>query len=38
VYSHINNTNPIVREDSPERTIVETAGWEVAWDGMEIRL
>jgi pyrroloquinoline quinone biosynthesis protein B len=36
VFIHINNTNPIVREDSHERTLVEAAGWEVAWDGMEI--
>lgn len=38
VFIHINNTNPMLREDSPERAIVEAAGWEVAWDGMEIRL
>jgi pyrroloquinoline quinone biosynthesis protein B len=38
VFIHINNTNPILREDSPERAIVEAAGWTVAWDGMEIRL
>jgi pyrroloquinoline quinone biosynthesis protein B len=38
VFIHINNTNPILREDSPERKIVEAAGWEVAFDGMEITL
>ncbi len=38
VFIHINNTNPVLREDSPERKDVEAAGWEVAWDGMEIRL
>ncbi len=38
VFIHINNTNPMLREDSPERKLVEAAGWEVAWDGMEIRL
>jgi len=38
VFIHINNTNPMLREDSLERKIVEAAGWEVAWDGMEIRL
>lgn len=38
IYIHINNSNPVLREDSPERRIVEEAGWEVAWDGMEIRL
>ncbi len=36
VFIHINNTNPMLREDSYERTLVEAAGWEVAWDGMEI--
>jgi coenzyme PQQ biosynthesis protein B len=38
VLIHINNTNPLLREDSPERKDVEAAGWEVAWDGMEIRI
>jgi pyrroloquinoline quinone biosynthesis protein B len=33
---HINNTNPILVEDSPERARVAAAGWEVAEDGMEI--
>lgn len=36
VYVHLNNTNPVLIEDSPERAAVEAAGWEVAWDGMEI--
>ena len=36
IYIHINNTNPILVEGSPERRRVEAAGWEVAWDGMEI--
>jgi pyrroloquinoline quinone biosynthesis protein B len=35
---HINNSNPILFDDSPERAEVEAAGWEVAYDGMEIRL
>jgi pyrroloquinoline quinone biosynthesis protein B len=35
---HINNSNPILLDDSPERAAVEAAGWEVAYDGMEIRL
>jgi pyrroloquinoline quinone biosynthesis protein B len=34
---HINNSNPILLDDSPERASVETAGWDVAYDGMEIR-
>jgi pyrroloquinoline quinone biosynthesis protein B len=33
---HINNTNPILRPDSPERDAVTAAGWEVAQDGMEV--
>jgi pyrroloquinoline quinone biosynthesis protein B len=36
VYTHINNTNPILIRRSDERTAVEAAGWEVAYDGMEI--
>jgi len=35
---HINNTNPILDEESPERAQVEAAGVEVAFDGMEIAL
>lgn len=38
VFIHINNTNPILLADSPERAAVEAAGWEVAYDGMEITL
>jgi pyrroloquinoline quinone biosynthesis protein B len=38
IYVHMNNSNPALREDSPERAVVECAGWEVAHDGMEIRL
>jgi pyrroloquinoline quinone biosynthesis protein B len=38
IYVHINNTNPILVEGSPERLQVERAGWEVAEDGMEIVL
>ncbi|HYM89222.1 MAG TPA: pyrroloquinoline quinone biosynthesis protein PqqB [Nitrospiraceae bacterium] len=38
VFIHINNTNPILREDSTERKMIEAAGWSVARDGMEIRL
>jgi pyrroloquinoline quinone biosynthesis protein B len=36
IYTHINNTNPILVEGSAERRAVEDAGWEVAWDGMDI--
>ena len=35
---HINNTNPILDEESPERAELDRAGIEVAYDGMEIRL
>ena len=38
VYTHINNSNPILVEDSPERAKVEAAGWIVAHDGLEIAL
>ena len=38
VYIHINNTNPLLRDDSPERAAVEAAGWTVAHDGLEIEL
>jgi pyrroloquinoline quinone biosynthesis protein B len=38
VFLHINNTNPILLEDSPERAEVTAAGWEIAYDGMEIEL
>ena len=34
VYTHINNTNPILLEDSAERQIVEHAGLTVGADGM----
>jgi pyrroloquinoline quinone biosynthesis protein B len=35
---HINNTNPILDEASPERAAVAAAGIEVAYDGMDITL
>jgi pyrroloquinoline quinone biosynthesis protein B len=35
---HINNTNPILLEDSPERAEVVRAGIEVAYDGLEVEL
>jgi pyrroloquinoline quinone biosynthesis protein B len=38
IYIHINNTNPILIAGSPERETVEAAGWEIAYDGMEIVL
>lgn len=33
---HVNNTNPILDEDSAERAELRRRGVEVAWDGMEI--
>ena len=38
IYIHINNTNPILLEDSPERRIVEEHGLEVAADGLELEI
>jgi pyrroloquinoline quinone biosynthesis protein B len=38
VLIHINNTNPILDEDSPEHREVRDAGWEIAYDGMEFEL
>jgi pyrroloquinoline quinone biosynthesis protein B len=38
VLVHINNTNPILLEDSAERDAVRGAGVEVAYDGLEIAL
>jgi pyrroloquinoline quinone biosynthesis protein B len=35
IYTHINNTNPILDETSAERREIEKAGWEVAEDGMD---
>lgn len=38
VLIHLNNTNPLLDEESPERRAAEAAGWEVAEDGMEMAL
>jgi pyrroloquinoline quinone biosynthesis protein B len=38
IFTHINNTNPILDEDSPEHRSVLEAGWEVAQDGMAFTL
>lgn len=38
IFVHVNNTNPILDEESPERREVVAAGWEVAEDGWEITL
>ena len=38
IYIHINNTNPILDEDSEQRREVEAAGWEIAFDGMDFEV
>lgn len=38
VFVHINNTNPVLLPNSWERAEAEKAGWEIGYDGMEIRL
>lgn len=36
MYTHINNTNPMLVEDSPEHAAVRAAGVEIGWDGLEL--
>lgn len=38
IYIHINNTNPILLENSPQRHAVEARGLTVAFDGMELEI
>ena len=38
IYYHINNTNPILDEESDEHRAVREAGWEIAYDGMVVDL
>ena len=38
VFLHINNTNPMLREDSPEAASVRAAGWSIGEDGQEFVL
>ena len=38
IFVHINNTNPILIEDLPERAKAETADWDISYDGMEVGL
>jgi len=38
IFIHVNNTNPILDEESPEYHGVRQAGWEVAHDGWEFEL
>lgn len=38
VYVHLNNTNPLLLEDSPQRRHVEERGLEIAYDGLELEI
>jgi pyrroloquinoline quinone biosynthesis protein B len=38
VLIHLNNTNPVLDEESAENRAARDAGWEVAYDGMEFQL
>jgi len=38
IYIHINNTNPMLDEASPEHRRVRDAGWEIAEDGWQFEL
>jgi pyrroloquinoline quinone biosynthesis protein B len=38
IFLHINNTNPMLDEGSPEHRAAREAGWEIAEDGWELEL
>ena len=38
IFIHINTTNPILIADTPARSAVEAAGWEVSFDGMRLKV
>ncbi len=38
IFVHINNSNPVLDENSAARKTAEAAGWEIGYDGMEVRL
>lgn len=38
IFIHVNTTNPVLDDTSPERAAVMAAGWEVAEDGMRVNL
>jgi len=38
VFIHVNTTNPVLDEGSPERAEIKAQGWDVAEDGMRIVL
>jgi pyrroloquinoline quinone biosynthesis protein B len=38
IFVHINNSNPMLLDDSPARRTVEAAGFAVGFDGMRVRV
>jgi pyrroloquinoline quinone biosynthesis protein B len=38
IYIHINNSNPILQDDGAESAQLRAAGFEIAYDGMELSL
>lgn len=38
IYIHLNNTNPVLIDDSPERSILRHRGIAVAFDGLELQI
>ena len=38
IYLHVNNTNPVLDEASPQHRQVREAGWEIAEDGWQFEL
>jgi pyrroloquinoline quinone biosynthesis protein B len=38
VFIHVNTTNPVLDEGSPERAEIKSKGWDVAEDGMRVVL
>jgi pyrroloquinoline quinone biosynthesis protein B len=38
IYTHLNNTNPLLDANSPQYAEVVASGWEVAKDGLKLRI
>jgi len=38
IFMHINNTNPVLDEESAEHREMRDAGWQLAFDGMELEI
>jgi pyrroloquinoline quinone biosynthesis protein B len=38
IYTHVNNTNPVLRDDSPQHRAVVAAGAAIGYDGLEFIL